>query len=69
MAVDTPSGLDADTGDPGEPTFTADVTCTFVAAKTGLVAPVARPYVGELRVLDIGVPQVIVDQALEQAKP
>ena len=39
LAVDLPSGLDADQGHPSDPTLRADVTCTFVAAKPGLVAP------------------------------
>jgi NAD(P)H-hydrate epimerase len=64
MAVDVPSGLDCDTGQPSSPTFRADHTCTFVAVKTGLLAEPAVPYVGAIHVLDIGVPEKIIDQAL-----
>lgn len=56
LAVDVPSGLDCDTGQPAKHCFRADHTCTFAAAKPGLVAPTASTWVGELRVLDIGLP-------------
>lgn len=56
LAVDLPSGLDCDTGEPADPTIMASETCTFVAAKPGLVAPHAYLYVGRLTVLPIGVP-------------
>ncbi len=62
LAVDIPSGLDADHGQPSDPTVRADLTCTFVAAKPGLVAPLARPYVGQLHCVDIGVPRRLLSQ-------
>ena len=55
LAVDVPSGLDCDTGQPARSTFRADHTCTFVAAKSGFEADEARPYLGQVHVLDIGV--------------
>lgn len=56
LAVDVPSGLDCDTGEaPGE-AIRAAHTCTFVAMKPGFVKPDAKPYTGEIHVLDIGVP-------------
>jgi NAD(P)H-hydrate epimerase len=64
MAVDVPSGLDCDTGQPARVTFRADHTCTFVAAKSGFSAEAARPYLGEVHVLDIGVPRKLL-QAME----
>lgn len=60
MAVDVPSGLDCETGAAARRTFRADHTCTFVAAKPGLVAAAARPWVGQLHVLDIGVPRALL---------
>jgi NAD(P)H-hydrate epimerase len=60
MAVDVPSGLDCQTGVAARPTFRADHTCTFVAAKPGLVAPAAQPWVGQLHVLDIGTPSALL---------
>lgn len=60
MALDLPSGLDCDTGQPAVPTFRADHTCTFVAAKPGLLAPSARSWVGQLHILDIGIPRKLL---------
>lgn len=64
LAVDLPSGLDADSGRPARTTFQADVTCTFVAPKRGFDAPEARPWLGEVEVCDIGVPRRLLDETL-----
>lgn len=56
LALDTPSGLDATTGEPGEPCVRATATLTLALPKTGLLAPAARPFVGGLYLADIGVP-------------
>ncbi len=56
FAVDIPSGLDGDTGEPAEPTFRADHTCTFVAAKVGFAEETARPFLGRVHVVGIGAP-------------
>ena len=55
FAVDVPSGLDCDTGRPLGPTVRATHTATFVAPKAGFDAPEARPYLGELFVVALGV--------------
>jgi len=55
-AVDLPSGLDCDTGEPADPTVRADLTCTFVAWKRGFLNPAAQPYLGKIIVVPIGVP-------------
>jgi NAD(P)H-hydrate epimerase len=62
LAVDLPSGLDCDTGQPAMHTIRAAETCTFVTAKTGLLVPEAAPYVGRLHVLDIGVPRKLIER-------
>ena len=62
MAVDVPSGLDCDTGEPSPQTIRAAHTCTFVSLKPGFLAPTARPFVGELHVADIGVPSRLIEQ-------
>ena len=62
LAIDLPSGLDCDTGQPSSHTIRAAETCTFIAAKTGLLAPEAAPYIGRLHVLDIGVPRKLIEQ-------
>ena len=56
LAVDLPSGLDCDTGQPARSTFRADVTVTFVARKRGFDAPEAAPWIGRGVVVGIGVP-------------
>lgn len=56
LALDTPSGLDTTTGDPGNPAIRARGTLTLALPKTGLTSPQAEPYVGELYIADIGVP-------------
>lgn len=52
VAVDFPSGLDPDTGTPGDPCIEADFTATVGFPKTGLVADAAVNHVGRLGVLD-----------------
>lgn len=52
VAVDLPSGIDADTGEVHPGAVRADVTVTFGTAKPGLL--LARDHVGELVVVDIG---------------
>ena len=53
LAVDFPSGLDVETGMPGNPCVQADITATVGFAKKGLVADAATNFVGRLAVLDI----------------
>ena len=62
LAVDVPSGFDCDAGTAATHCFRADHTCTFVAAKTGLVAPGASQWVGQLHLLDIGVPRRLLEK-------
>jgi NAD(P)H-hydrate epimerase len=62
LAVDLPSGLDCDTGQPARHTIRATETCTFVAAKVGFLAPAAASFVGRLHVLDIGIPPKLIDR-------
>jgi NAD(P)H-hydrate epimerase len=52
VAVDFPSGLDPETGIPGDPCVEADFTATVGFAKTGLVADAAVNHVGRLGLLD-----------------
>jgi NAD(P)H-hydrate epimerase len=67
LAIDLPSGLDCDTGEPSRHTICAAETCTFVAAKTGFFAPAAAEYVGRVHVLDIGTPRKIIEQVAASA--
>lgn len=55
LAVDVPSGLDADTGEPLGDAVRAAVTVTFGAMKQGLLRASAAPFTGRLEVAaDIG---------------
>jgi len=56
VAVDIPSGLDADTGRPLGIAVEATATVTMGLPKVGFKAPEARRYVGELIIADIGFP-------------
>jgi len=62
LAVDIPSGLDCDTGEPLGPTVRATHTATFVAHKKGFLNPKAREWTGEVHVIDIGAPRKLVDE-------
>jgi hydroxyethylthiazole kinase-like uncharacterized protein yjeF len=54
VAVDIPSGVDADTGEATDETIHADVTVTFGALKAGLLVGAGAERAGEVRLVDIG---------------
>ncbi|MEU9640619.1 NAD(P)H-hydrate dehydratase [Streptomyces sp. NPDC048188] len=56
VAVDLPSGVDADTGQVPGDAVRADLTVTFGAHKPGLLVDPAREYAGSVRLVDIGLP-------------
>lgn len=62
LAVDLPSGLDATTGEPGDPCILAGWTVTFGFPKTGFLNPRARPRVGELYLADISLPREVYER-------
>jgi NAD(P)H-hydrate epimerase len=57
FAVDIPSGLDCDTGEPVGPTIRAQHTATMVGPKKGFGEPAAIPWVGKVHGIDIGLPR------------
>ncbi len=61
LALDLPSGLDADTGQPLGVAVRARATVTFVAPKLGFLAPGANAYTGPVTVVGIGVPRAILE--------
>ncbi len=61
VAIDIPTGLDGDTGE-CKTAFKADLTCTFVARKTGFENPEALQWLGDVCVIDIGAPHEIYDR-------
>ncbi|WP_138442304.1 NAD(P)H-hydrate dehydratase [Sinomonas susongensis] len=54
VACDLPSGVDADSGSASQEVWRADVTVTFGALKTGLLAGRGRELAGRVEVVDIG---------------
>jgi NAD(P)H-hydrate epimerase len=59
LALDVPSGLNADTGEvPGE-SIRADVTVTFIAAKRGLYTGQAPGFVGRVQLEPLGLPEAL----------
>jgi len=54
VAVDLPSGIDADTGAVGGPAVRADVTVTFGALKPGLLIDPGAGHAGTVELVDIG---------------
>ena len=62
LAVDIPSGLDADTGRPLGATVTASTTMTFCGMKNGFADPASRRYTGRVRVAPIGVPASLLER-------
>jgi NAD(P)H-hydrate epimerase len=56
LAVDVPSGLDADTGHAPGDAVRADLTVTFIGAKVGLHTGAGPEYAGDVVLDDLGVP-------------
>jgi len=68
FAVDLPSGMDCDTGQPLGECVRANHTATFVARKIGFDAPGAAELTGEVHVLGIGAPQRLLDEICATAR-
>jgi len=58
IAIDVPSGLDCNTGQPAAATVRADLTITFVAPKTGFAR--AAEFTGQVLTADIGAPRTLL---------
>ena len=72
VAVDLPSGIDADTGEVAGPAVHADVTVTFGTYKPGLLISPGAEHVGDLRFVDIGLAPYLEgggDPVLEALEP
>ena len=70
VAVDLPSGIDADTGEVAGPAVRADVTVTFGVIKPGLLVDPGAGHAGTVELVDIGLgphlagePAVLAPQA------
>lgn len=63
VAMDVPSGVDADTGVVAGAAVVAELTVTFHGDKTGLHVEPARAHGGEIVIQDIGIPRVVQSRA------
>jgi NAD(P)H-hydrate epimerase len=67
VAIDVPTGLDADTGAPmgdaEDVVVRATRTVTLGAMKPGLMRPEAQKYVGRVTVCDLGLPRALIERA------
>lgn len=68
IAVDVPSGLDADEGTPCPCAVKALKTITFGLPKVGFKNEASKFYTGEIIVADIGIPPKAVDDVLMTAQ-
>lgn len=62
VSIDLPSGLDADTGRADGGAVMADLTVTLGLPKRGLIQPGALDYVGSVEVVDLGIPEALVNR-------
>jgi NAD(P)H-hydrate epimerase len=61
IALDPPSGLSGAGGVAHDATIQATATLTLAWPKAGLLAPAAQPYVGDLYLADISVPEEVYE--------
>lgn len=64
LAIDIPTGVNADSGQCGWPVFHADATLTFVALKPSMILLDSQSIYGNLHVLPIGIPEKLILQVL-----
>lgn len=65
LAIDVPTGVDAETGEHSECYFWADATLTFVSKKPAMSRADTRSLFGDLAVLPIGIPAQMMLEILE----
>src|SRR3990172_4459409 len=61
LSIDIPSGLSSDTGEIIGEYIRADMTVALCLPKIGEILYPAAEYVGELNVVDIGIPELIIN--------
>jgi NAD(P)H-hydrate epimerase len=62
LAADIPSGLDCDSGQPLGSAVRAHHTATLCALKIGFAKPAAESWLGEVHLIDIGVPPALFER-------
>lgn len=66
LAIDIPTGVNADSGQLSDPTFQADATLTFVALKPSMQNRQASHIFGQITVLPIGIPEQLIEELLHE---
>lgn len=61
LALDLPSGLDCDAGQPLGTAIRASVTASFAAPKLGFSQPGAAEFTGDVEVVEIGLPRCLIE--------
>jgi NAD(P)H-hydrate epimerase len=69
IAIDIPSGLDADSGEAQKIPLAADLTVTFGGKKPAHVLAPARDLCGDVLCVDIGVPSFVQEKVIAQHSP
>lgn len=64
LSVDTPSGLNANTGEICGCCVKASRTVTFIEKKQGFDTKEAKPYLGEIKIEQISVPKFVIDKII-----
>ncbi len=67
LAVDVPSGMDCNTGEPLGPCVRATRTVTFVAEKAGFANPASKQFTGEITVGCIGCPRELIEEVAKMS--
>lgn len=62
LAVDIPSGVEADTGKVSGEAIKAAATITFALPKIGLVLEPGKNYAGQLKITDISIPSALLQE-------
>ncbi len=62
LAIDLPSGLDATTGERGDPCIEATTTVALVLPKRGFTTAAGQAVCGAVSVCDIGVPAWVLER-------
>ena len=65
IAIDIPSGVDSDMGGVADGCFKADHTMTMAYVKRGMLLYPAKEYCGDIKVCDIGVDRVAIEQKMK----
>ncbi len=61
IALDVPSGVNGTDGSVGNIALRADITLTVSVIKTGMLSYPAKKYCGEIRIIDIGIQEQVIE--------